>query len=571
MNLTAQQQTVVAAEGDFLLLACPGSGKTRSAAARVARLVNERATKVAICSYTNVGAQRLSTVLGREAGAILGPQHFIGTIHGFLLDYVVYPFAQLVGARAAPRVRDGHWPDVRIAGDNRKRIGLDAFRYRSDGTLVPTTVPRSVRESPEQLVELVGEEVRRRKFGMFASSGAVTADDAMWVALQILRAHPQVCDAVAGRFDELLLDEAQDTSELPLGCLAEIKASGRLRSLVLIGDLKQSIYSFQGASAAGCSSLAAERGLRTIGLTENHRCSQRICNVAANFSAREAPDQAVGPHADCDIVPEIIVYPAADPQAAMGIFRERLSHHGIEPTSAAVLARTWRTAARLNGEVAPVDIKDRPERLGRLAATLASGRLTRSHVQWLQRQVAYCAWDVIDPNELEEGQRIAVRTATYGLMGSLPVLAGDLRTWIKAAAKELQRVGAELVDEVAHTGGRMLPSCEAHAGHQAADVFLRPALDLSAQTVHSMKGEDREAVMIVIHRPHGNDPTAQLELWGTTVEGQEIAEEREEERRVTFVALTRAQRYCLVAVPDTPRGREIAAACGGLGFASIAS
>lgn len=573
MILTEQQRTrVVEAAGDFLLLACPGSGKTRSAAARIGRLAVEPSTKVAACSYTNVGAERLSTMIARDAGVLLGPEHFTGTIHAFLLRYVVYPFAHLLGAQQGPHVREGRgWPDLGVGGDQRKRVSLDDFRNDANGELVVSNPPRFARseEAQAELVQLVGREVKNRKAGIFRGTGAVTADDAMWIALKVLRTRPAIAAYVAARFNELLLDEAQDTSELQLACLAELRKTGKLASLVLIGDLEQSIYSFQGASAEGCRALAGDYGLREEHLTQNHRCSQLICNVAARFTSREEPDEAVGPHAGCDIVPEVVIYPVADPTVAMRVFRGRLEAHGIDSSEAAVLARRWSVANQLNGVTAPIDVEDRPWRVGRIAADLAAGRLTRSDVVWVQQTLAYCAWDLSHLDELTDDRRAAVRAAAYQFLRGLPALSGDLQTWIREAAKVLHACAQPLADELCHTGGRTLRSKAAHAEHQAAEVFSAPDAELSAQTVHSMKGEERAAVMIVIHRSSANDPTAQLDLWGQTVSGEDIAAERAEERRVTFVALTRAERYCLVAVPDTPRGREIAAACGDLGFALI--
>jgi superfamily I DNA/RNA helicase len=77
--------------------------------------------------------------------------------------------------------------------------------------------------------------------------------------------------------------------------------------------------------------------------------------------------------------------------------------------------------------------------------------------------------------------------------------------------------------------------------------------------------------MIVIRQHHGSDPTAQLGLWEAAVSGDDVDVEKEEERRVQFVALTRARRYCLVALPDDSRGQAIANACTGLGFTVVAA
>jgi DNA helicase II / ATP-dependent DNA helicase PcrA len=570
--LTRQQQAVVDAEGNFLLLACPGSGKTRSAAERTARLVGSRGTKVAVCSYTNVGAERIGAVLAGELGIVMSREHFVGTIHKFLLRYVVHPFAHLLGATRGPFIHEGGgWPDVRVYDDNTQRIGLDCFRRAPDGGLVVTDQPRSVKGTPEEIIASVGEQVLRRKGGIFRATGLLTADDAMWIALRLLREYPEVANAVATRFDEVLLDEAQDTSQLQLVCLDVLHATGRLRSLVLVGDLEQSIFSFQGASAARCKTLADDRGLRVVPLTENHRSSQRICDVAVNFCSRDAPDDAVGPYADCEISPEVTLYPASAPVTAMETYRARLAAHGLTTEEAVVLGRGWKLVDQLNGQTALFKPTDRQYVIGQLAARLADGTLTVSDLRAVQRLLAYCAWDNTKIDQLGEDQRLALRRATSALLQGLPALEGDLRSWLVAARGVVHDVAASLTDDLAHTGGRTITAGPTFTDHQVAEVFSPAPTDLRARTVHSFKGEDSDAVMVVIRRPHASDPTSQLELWEAAVAGTEIDPEKEEERRVLFVALTRARRYCLVALPDDKRGRAVAEACDKLGFVPVAA
>jgi DNA helicase II / ATP-dependent DNA helicase PcrA len=211
MTLSDQQRAVVDADGNFLLLACPGSGKTRSATERTARLVRSLGSKIAVCSYTNVGTERISFVLATDLGVVLDREHFLGTIHRFLLRYVVHPYAHLMGAERGPFIHAGDWPDVRVHGDNAQRISLDKFRYAADGALVAPRNPRGVKGTAEEVIASVGKEVSRRKRGFFTEAGIVSANDAMWIALTILRRRSDVAAAVAGRFDEILLDEAQDT------------------------------------------------------------------------------------------------------------------------------------------------------------------------------------------------------------------------------------------------------------------------------------------------------------------------------------------------------------------------
>lgn len=563
-ELTQAQQEVVDHDGNFLLLACPGSGKTLAAAARVEHMASTR--RLAVCSYTNVGANRIAAVLRDDFGTVLGPEHFIGTLHRFLLRYVLYPFAGLVGVGEGPWLRDRSWPDVAVGNNRQKRISIDAFRCDPQGKLVVKTRPHTVHEPDEELIALVEEAVRREKRNL-AARGFVSFDDAIWLSLKILDRHPEIARAVAGRFDELLLDEAQDTSELQLAALAKLRETGALGSLVLVGDVEQSIFSFQGASAEGCLRLAEEAGLETLALNQNHRCSQRICDVAAHFCDRDAPDEAVGIHADCPIEPEVIHYPAAEPATAVALYRERLDVHGIDVDQAAILARGGKLVDELNGDQPTVTKSARLISLGTACATLRSATLSSEQVRSSEAILAYCVWKADSLEDLDEEQREAVRSSTFRLLQRLPSLDRDLVAWNRDAAEVLHETAKELTPKPLRSGAQTLPANAEHDGLTASEVFVQPPRELVAQTVHDIKGEDRDAVMIVIDRPRSKRHTAQAELWGTALSGGAIDPWEAEEKRIAFVALTRAQRYCVVALPDDRHGLAAAAAFVERGFA----
>lgn len=565
-DLTEAQRQVVDADGDFLLLACPGSGKTRAAAARVANLSATR--RLAVCSYTNVGADRIAAVLRDDFEVVLGPEHFVGTLHRFLLRYVLYPFAGLVGVKAGPWVHERRWPDVSVGGSRQKRIGIDRFRCDPKGNLVVKSKPHTIHEPDDELISLVASDVRREKKRL-AIGGFVSFDDAIWLSLQILNRRPEIARAVAGRFDELLLDEAQDTSELQLAALGKLRETGALRSLVLVGDVEQSIFSFQGASAEGCQRLAQEAGLETLTLRQNHRCSQRICDVAAHFCDRAQPDEAVGVHAGSEIEPELVHYSATKPASAVTIYRERLDEHGIDIGNAALLARGGRLVDELNGERPTIGKSARLISLGTACATLRNATLSKDEIRSTEAILAYCAWKVESVEDLEEEQREAVRSMTFRLLQNLPDLGLDLPAWNKGAAAVLQEAAKTLTPKPLRSGPQALPARAEHEGLSASEVFARPSQDLVAQTVHDIKGEDREAVMIVIDRPRSKKHGPPAELWGTALSGGEIDAREAEEKRIAFVALTRAQRYCVVALPDDRQGLAAGAVFAAKGFKQI--
>lgn len=565
-ELTKAQRDVVDHDGNFLLLACPGSGKTRAAAARVERLAPAR--RLAVCSYTNVGADRIADVLRDDLATVLGPEHFVGTLHRFLLRYVLYPFASLVGVRSGPWVRERSWPKVAVGGNNQNRIGIDAFRCDPVGNLVVKHRPHTVHEPDDELIALVEKAVRREKKRL-AAGGFVSFDDAIWLSLKILDLHPEIARAVAGRFEELLLDEAQDTSELQLAALGKLRETGALDSLALVGDVEQSIFSFQGASAEGCLRLADEAELGTLSLNQNHRCSQRICDVAAHFCDRDEPDEAVGIHAGSPIEPEVIHYPAAEPATAVALYRERLEEHGIDVSQAAILARGGKLVDELNGDRPSIKKSARLISLGVACATLRNATLSSEQVRSSEAILAYCAWKAESLEELDEEQRESVRLPTFRLLQDLPDLDRDLAAWNKDAAAVLHEAAKTLTPKPLRSGPQALPAYAEHEGLTASDVFVQPPGELVAQTVHDVKGEDREAVMIVIDRPRSRKHTAQAELWGTALSGGAIDAREAEEKRIAFVALTRAQRYCVVALPDDQHGLAAAVVFAERGFTRV--
>jgi DNA helicase-2/ATP-dependent DNA helicase PcrA len=186
--LTGDQRKVVEAPGDIVLTACPGSGKTRTAAARFVGRARA-GDRIAATSYTNVGVAELRHVITDEIGSAVGSEHFVGTLHSFLLTFVFHPFAHLVmGTTAAPRlvepeaVRD----EVVLNGDNRLRASLAGFRFRPDGTLCFANGKKPKGWS-RTAVAAAGHEDALGKKRRMARSGRATWDDAMYWSLEVLR------------------------------------------------------------------------------------------------------------------------------------------------------------------------------------------------------------------------------------------------------------------------------------------------------------------------------------------------------------------------------------------------
>ena len=122
--------------------------------------------------------------------------------------------------------------------------------------------------------------------------GFLSFSDVLWVAYRILQRHPELTNAVAARFDELIVDEVQDTGELQLRCLEFLCAQETHPRLIIVGDLCQAVYEWSGATPVRLRQFAVEQQLRELQLTANFRSSEPICNVTYHFSTRSKPDRA---------------------------------------------------------------------------------------------------------------------------------------------------------------------------------------------------------------------------------------------------------------------------------------
>lgn len=547
--VSPEQRAAVEAAGDFLLIACPGSGKTRTAGLRAAWWgLDEPPRSVAVTSYTNVAVNEIR-VSAAEAGLVLGEPHFCGTLHALLLRFVFYPFGHLVmGCDATPRVvPDGQAPPVEIndvwLGDNRFWAKISDFHFRPDGSFNAQN-PQSFPLSIDEIVAVGSEQAHQLKTQLFAE-GYASFSDSMYVSMRVLAEHKWISERVAARFDEIIVDEVQDTSDVQLECLSLLRSTEKLTSLVLIGDPDQAIYEWQGSDPNACREFADDHGLQTLELTRNYRSSQAICNVTHRLSSRTDPEDAMGDAKEFGAAPEVLVYKSSDIGAAIDAFNERLEALAVVSQPATVLVRN-RTLARKLNNIGNVSMSWSVRALGDAAATFHTLRSFEARsLKGVEDVLRRLAWD--SNERLDPAARSKLRDAACRLIASLPPPSGDksLKDWIGEARSLVTTALTQLTDTPA---GKVSSAVRARSGDDkriSNDVLPTTLAVAVARTVHSAKGESHEAVLLV-----SGKATAKRDSARDWIKG-ELAETRDEETRIGYVALTRARRYCAVALPDT--------------------
>jgi DNA helicase-2/ATP-dependent DNA helicase PcrA len=538
--VTPQQRAAVEHPGNLMLLACPGSGKTRIVAFRTAFWATaEEPRVVAATTYTNVAVAEISQATEFTDVPFASP-HFLGTLHGLLLRYVVYPFVHLVDD--APRnvrvVHRGHWaapPKVAFKGE-KGAIDLEDYVFRADGNLALESVPVTFARSREQALE-EGQVRALREKTRLLKRGLISSSDAMYVAMQILEQRRDLCEAVAGRFDELVIDEVQDCSDVQLRCLRLLFETHRLRSLVLIGDPDQAIYGWLGATPEAVISFAREASLKELPLTRNFRSSQSICNRTCQVVGRPTPDVASGPHRDFNVTPEVIAYGNRDPTAAVAAFDTRLDQLGISRGNSVVLARGWTLVDRIN-QRAGLSVAPGVGVLAKAAGQRASlKRITVDAVRSVDRLVASILYED-RPARLDVAE---LRPLTMEILDTLPAFEDDLASWAQKACAVVRDVLAPR--SFAKQPGDLIRKRAGNDAVAVADFVAELSVPPRARVVHSAKGESHDAVLLVAPAPRADrNPAVE---WVKALDG----ELPDEESRVGYVALTRARKYCAIAIP----------------------
>lgn len=224
---------------------------------------------------------------------------------------------------------------------------------------------------------------------------------------------------------------------------------------------------------------------------------------------------------------------------------------GIKPDHAVVLARSNSLVEALNGGP-PLKCTRHVLALGSAAAAVQSGQtLTRRQIDAADRLIAYMAWGTSELSQLDDTERLSIRKATINALPRLPEMQGNLYSWLLDAREAIGKVATEVVTpSLRHSAGQALAARAAYKNIDATSAFLAPADTLRARTIHDVKGESREAVLVVADNSRPRSRPQQGELWCQPLLGGTVVDEYLEELRIVFVALTRAQRYCALALPD---------------------
>ena len=279
-----QKEAVTAPAGQVLVLAGPGSGKTRVLTRRIAYLIHAMGVNpfhILAVTFTNKAARemenRVKKMLGGELEGL-----WLGTFHAIC--------ARLLRREAARLPFNENY--VIMDSDDQEALVKRIFKEMEldDKLYNPFVIREMISRAKNNLVlpgEFVTrtymEEVARRVYERYQqlleNNNAVDFDDLLLWVVRLLADHPDVCTRYAQRFEHVLVDEFQDTNLAQYEIVRLLSSSHQ--NLFVVGDEDQSIYRWRGADYRNVLRFTTDYPqARKILLEQNYRSTQNVLDVA---------------------------------------------------------------------------------------------------------------------------------------------------------------------------------------------------------------------------------------------------------------------------------------------------
>ncbi len=299
-NLNQEQlKAVKHITGSLLILAGAGSGKTRVLTSRIAYLIQAgvRAREILAVTFTNKAAkemrERLSSILGEEVVKYM----WVGTFHsicGRMLHQDVESFAFPSGKKLDKNFTIYDEQDsIAVIKNAIKKLNLD------DKIYAPKLVKSIISNAKNKMQDAFSFSTFARDFksqkiadifeeyeNALNNNNAIDFDDMLMLAVKLLEKCPEVREKYFSRFQHILVDEFQDTNQAQYSLIKMLYTNlsdkhMKNRSLCVVGDVDQSIYSWRGADFKIILNFQRDfKDTTVIKLEQNYRSTENILNAA---------------------------------------------------------------------------------------------------------------------------------------------------------------------------------------------------------------------------------------------------------------------------------------------------
>ncbi len=282
-----QREAVLHADGPLLILAGAGSGKTRVLTHRIAYLIEELGVNpwnILAITFTNKAAgemrQRADDLVGFGSESI-----WVSTFHSMCVR-ILRRFIDRLGYDSRFTIYDTDDQKTLMKAVC-KKVDIDTKRFKERMLLSVISSAKNEMILPEEFelnaggdfAQLKIAKVYREYEAQLKANNALDFDDLLVKTVQLLQTQPDVRENYQERFRYIMVDEYQDTNTVQFKLVSLL--AGKYRNLCVVGDDDQSIYKFRGANIRNILDFEKEYpDAKVIKLEQNYRSTGNILNAA---------------------------------------------------------------------------------------------------------------------------------------------------------------------------------------------------------------------------------------------------------------------------------------------------
>lgn len=568
MSITLSEEQIVYLQsfGKVILNACPGSGKTTTVAHKIHLLIQSwdiqfpKNSGIICLSFTNVAKNEIAEKFREINGFSLPYPHLISTIDSFVNTFITLPFAHKlkdVGKRYKI-IDDTSYLDGIFQSDWQLMRTYKTYLFAFAPSKIDYTINNGYswdghNKSDDAEFVKYAKAVKTKQIGL----GLLKTSDSAFFAYHILKKYPRIAKYLAAKFPYLIIDEAQDTSEIQHSIL-EILYNEGLKNIDLVGDPYQCLYQWRDASPElFLQKFDDSANWRGIYLTENRRSTKKIIDVFSKL--RRTTDEAIIPviNSETDLPLHIIKYDIEDYQDAIRKYELLCHDNNLESNNILVRGNSLKNS--LLGKE-----KNFSPWGNSLPYLLIESKihLQSNEIKEAVRKVRRILIELLNPNisfsdlkekELELKNDKETNSAIFNLIRSLPSFDLSIKEWTVQTQQYLKKE-LELVSE---------PDFKIRKKNTT--TFDKRTLDNSVNYHFKKATTDNNFPVTTIHQVKGMTFDSVFLILSSDSKGQNISLNDfvlketmpTEKQRLIYVAISRPKSLLCIGVPKTLSEEEI--------------
>lgn len=572
---------------NIYLEACPGSGKTEVLSLKAAYEINkwDEQGGMAFLTFTNEAAhvieQRVKECTRQQN---IFP-HFIGTLHSFIYGYISQPYGYKI-----MEYDNKSDKSIKLVDEKDRNEWLTSFKVNNPKVLNIPIYPNQIDINPinEEITIREREHVytieeyynradiqskikkAREKQGSwyfskryfidiciqakkkFFKSGFATFNDMLYIAYKILKNNEAIAQKIAKRYKVIFIDECQDLSHIEISILNILNQNGVI--IHLIGDLSQAIYEYKNATPEIIKDYVENNSFKLMYLNRCFRCSQKIVDVFQKIVGKQNIIGNISDQRKDDCI--FVDYSNVNYNELINWYNRYCNERlGTESTRIALVRGTGLKNKILNGNVNKMELpdifyywKNKNFILKKKALESFGMQICKQMKESYRNNSFYCPntikdiarWKLFLTNTLNKGSDFSESNIKYSM-------------WYKKVRETLRPLIIEnykkyLLD---YDEGNHLKQIEeitfkapANRGNEKVKILeMLNNQNNNVKTVHSVKGQTFESIMLV-----SNENNGQGTNWKEWLQDQ-----NSEYARIAYVASSRPKNLLVWAVSNITR------------------